>query len=60
VGKQALSRTRVALAVLDGMLAPHQAAGRLTVLLEHRPSAVSVDGDHVRAVELSSLRSGAG
>jgi hypothetical protein len=58
VGKQALSRTRVALAVLDGMLAPHQAAGRLTVLLEHRPSAVSVDGDHVRAVELSSLRSG--
>jgi DNA-binding LacI/PurR family transcriptional regulator len=49
---------RVALAVLDGMLAPHRAAGRLTVLFEHRPSSVSVDGDHVRAVELSSLRSG--
>jgi hypothetical protein len=49
---------RVALAVLDGMLARHRAAGRLTMLLEHRPSSVSVDRDHVRAVELSSPRSG--
>jgi DNA-binding LacI/PurR family transcriptional regulator len=49
---------RGALAVLEGMLAPHRAAGRLTVLLEHRPVAVTVDRDHVRAVELASLRSG--
>jgi hypothetical protein len=49
---------RVALAVLEGMLAPHRAAGRLTVLLEHRPVDVSVDRDHVRAVELASLRTG--
>jgi FAD dependent oxidoreductase len=49
---------RAALAVLEGMLAPHRAAGRLTVLLEHRPVGVSVDRDHVRAVDLASLRSG--
>jgi DNA-binding LacI/PurR family transcriptional regulator len=49
---------RVALAVLEGMLAPHRAAGRLTVLLEHRPVSVSVDRDHVRAVEITSLQSG--
>jgi DNA-binding LacI/PurR family transcriptional regulator len=49
---------RVAHAVLEGMLAPYCAAGRLTVLLEHRPVGVSVDRDHVRAVELASLRSG--
>jgi DNA-binding LacI/PurR family transcriptional regulator len=49
---------RAAHAVLEGMLVPHRAAGRLTVLLEHRPVGVSVDRDHVRAVELTSLRSG--
>jgi DNA-binding LacI/PurR family transcriptional regulator len=49
---------RVALAVLEAMLAPHRAAGRLTVLLEHRAIGVSIDRDYVRAVELSSLRSG--
>ncbi len=48
---------RVALAVLEGMIAPHLAGGRLTVLLEHQPVSVSVDRDHVRAVELTSLRS---
>ena len=50
---------RVALTVLEAMLAPHRAAGRLTLLLEHRPVGASVDRDHVRAVELASLRSGA-
>jgi DNA-binding LacI/PurR family transcriptional regulator len=49
---------RVALAVLEGLLATHRAAGRLTVLLRHRPSSVGMDGDHIRAVELASLRSG--
>ncbi|RSM74452.1 FAD-dependent oxidoreductase [Amycolatopsis sp. WAC 01375] len=41
---------RVALAVLEAMLAPHRAAGRLTVLLRHRPVAAEVSGDRVDAV----------
>ncbi|RSN60815.1 FAD-dependent oxidoreductase [Amycolatopsis sp. WAC 04182] len=41
---------RVALAVLEAMLAPHRAAGRLTVLLRHRPVAADVSGDRVDAV----------
>ncbi|WP_129843496.1 FAD-dependent oxidoreductase [Streptomyces sp. RFCAC02] len=44
---------RVALAVLEGMLAPHRAAGRLTVLTGHRPVAAESDGDSVRAVTLA-------
>jgi hypothetical protein len=44
---------RVALAVIESMLAPHRSAGRLTVLLHHRPVAVEVDGDSVRAVVLT-------
>src|SRR5512132_724048 len=55
---QLCHQPRVALALPEGMHAPHLAAGRLTVLLEHRPVAVTVDRDHVRAVELASLRSG--
>jgi hypothetical protein len=43
---------RVALAVLNAMLAPHASAGRLTVLHEHAPDAAEVDGDRVRAVTL--------
>ncbi|KAA9150176.1 FAD-dependent oxidoreductase [Amycolatopsis acidicola] len=43
---------RVALAVLDAMLAPHRAAGRITVLTEHRPVAAEVTGDRVEAVVL--------
>ncbi|GAA3850391.1 FAD-dependent oxidoreductase [Streptomyces sedi] len=49
---------RVALAVIEGMLAPHRAAGRLTVLTEHRPVAAHTDGDEVRAVTLRDLRGG--
>ncbi|MDT0266645.1 FAD-dependent oxidoreductase [Streptomyces sp. DSM 44915] len=49
---------RAALAVLEGMLAPHRAAGRLTVLTEHRPVAAHTDGDRVRAVTLRDLRTG--
>jgi hypothetical protein len=41
---------RVAAAVVDAMLAPWTAAGRLRVLLRHRPVAADVDGDRVRAV----------
>ena len=41
---------RVALAVLEQMLAPHVSSGRLRILLEHEPVAADVDGDRVRAV----------
>ncbi|WP_406635767.1 FAD-dependent oxidoreductase [Amycolatopsis sp. WGS_07] len=41
---------RVALAVLEAMLAPHRSSGRLTVLLRHRPVAADVTGDRVEAV----------
>ena len=44
---------RVALAVLESMLAPHRAAGRVTVLLGHRPIAADVTGDRVEAVTLA-------
>ncbi len=50
---------RVALAVLEAMLAPHRTAGRLTVLTEHRPVAAETDGDSVRAVTLADTRDGA-
>ncbi|MFC9692669.1 FAD-dependent oxidoreductase [Kribbella sp. NPDC056951] len=41
---------RVALAVLEAMLAPHRSAGRLTVLLQHQPVAADVSGDRVDAI----------
>src|SRR5260370_3058603 len=50
---------RVSLAVLEEMLAPHISAGRLTVLLRHKPSAADVDGDRGRAVTVKDLDSGA-
>jgi hypothetical protein len=43
---------RVALAVLEGMLAPHRDAGQLTVLLGHAPVAAEMHGDAVRSVRL--------
>lgn len=49
---------RVALAVLEATLAPHESGGRLTVLREHRPVAAEVDGDRVRSVAVRSRRSG--
>ena len=50
---------RVALAVLEGMLAPYLSAGRLTLLTSHRATGCDVDGDRVRAVSLCNLRTGA-
>ncbi|MHB2017295.1 MAG: FAD-dependent oxidoreductase [Candidatus Xenobia bacterium] len=44
---------KVSLAVLQGMLAPYQAGGRLTLLLEHRPAAAEASGDVVRSVTLA-------
>ncbi|TWD73011.1 FAD dependent oxidoreductase [Kribbella amoyensis] len=41
---------RVALAVLESLLAPHRASGRLRVLLQHEPISASTTGDRVEAV----------
>ncbi|MFO7693299.1 MAG: FAD-dependent oxidoreductase [Vicinamibacterales bacterium] len=49
---------RVALAVLEGLLAPHIATSRITLLLEHAAFAADVDGDRVRAVAFRNLRTG--
>ncbi len=49
---------RVALAVLDQMLAPHLSGGRLAVLREHVPVAAETDGDHLRAVQVEDRRTG--
>ncbi|WP_103501398.1 MULTISPECIES: FAD-dependent oxidoreductase [Streptomyces] len=46
---------RVALAVLEAMIAPYRSAGLLTVLTEHRPVAAETDGDTVRAVTVEGL-----
>ena len=43
---------RFALAALDELLAPHVAAGLLTILTEHRWVAGETDGDLVRSVTL--------
>lgn len=45
---------RVAVAVLEEMLAPAISSGRLTLLLETWPRAARVDGDRIEAVELKS------
>ena len=44
---------RAALAVIEGMLAPALAAGRLTVLLRHAPVRAAVTEDRVDAVVLA-------
>ncbi|MFE7111295.1 FAD-dependent oxidoreductase [Streptomyces sp. NPDC057575] len=49
---------RVALTVLEAMLAPHRAAGRLTLLTEHRVVAAEADNDVIRAVTLENRRTG--
>jgi hypothetical protein len=49
---------RVGLAVLEEMLAPHVAAGRLRVLSGHRPIDASLTGDRVAAVRVQSAATG--
>ncbi|KRV46465.1 FAD-dependent oxidoreductase [Wenjunlia vitaminophila] len=49
---------RVAVAVIDEMLAPHRGSGRLTVLQPYRPVAADTDGDRVTAVTLAHRDSG--
>ena len=41
---------RVGIAVLNEMLAPHLAAGRIVILTRHRPVAVEMASDRARAV----------
>lgn len=48
----------VTVAVIDALLAPHRADGRLRVLMEHAPVSVDVDGDAIRAVAVRDLRTG--
>ena len=49
---------RVALAVLQGMLAPYLSSGQLTLLLEHKITGADVSGDRVRALKAVSQRTG--
>lgn len=49
---------RVAVAVIDEMLAPYRSARRLEVLLRHVPVAAEVEHDTVRSVTLRDERSG--
>ncbi len=49
---------RVALAVLTDLLAPFASGGKLTVLLEHRPTRAEVQGDRVRSVTVRDLKTG--
>src|SRR5262249_40572397 len=45
---------KIALAVLEGMLAPHRHSPQLKLLLHHIPIRADVDGDTVRSVTLKN------
>ena len=49
---------RVALAALQGMIAPYLSTRQLTLLLEHKVTKADVDGDRVRALTATNVRSG--
>jgi hypothetical protein len=49
---------RVALAVIEGMLAPYRSGGKLDILLCHRAISAEADGDSVRAVTVENLETG--
>ena len=49
---------KVALAVLEAMLAPYVSSGRVTLRLRHVPVAARADGDRVTGVVLRSLETG--
>ncbi len=49
---------RVALAILNAMLAPYLSNGQIFLLTEHRPISAETAGDRVRAVTLLDLRGG--
>ena len=45
----------VAVKAIDELLAPHMAAGRVTVLRKHRTLKVETDGDRIRAVHVHDM-----
>ncbi len=47
---------RVALAVIEGMLAPYRSSGQLQVFLNHKPVSVELEGDYVKAVTLECVK----
>ncbi len=49
---------RVALAVIEEMLAPHRSSRGIEVLPRHRPTTAETDGDRVRAVTLRDEQTG--
>ena len=49
---------RVGLAVLEELLAPHVAAGRVTILLHHLARGADVTGDRIHAVTVRSSGTG--
>jgi hypothetical protein len=49
---------RVALAVLNAMLAPYLSSGRLALLLEHKIISAEFHADSVRSLQARSIRSG--
>ncbi len=50
---------KAGLAALIEMLAPHESAQRIRILLQHTPTAAQLAGDRVEAVEVRSLLTGA-
>ncbi|MFC9558667.1 FAD-dependent oxidoreductase [Agromyces sp. NPDC056965] len=50
---------RMAVAAIEERLAPWRSSGALTILRNCRPVSADVDGDHVRAVTVEHLTSGA-
>jgi hypothetical protein len=50
---------KVALAVMQAMLAPHESAGRVRVMLNKKPVAAHADGDRVRSVTVVDVHTGA-
>ena len=49
---------RVAVAVLEAMLAPFVSQGKLTLLLEHKAASAELANDSVRAVKVRDLHAG--
>jgi hypothetical protein len=49
---------RVGVAVIESMMAYPRSRGLLSVLLDHKPIAVDMDGDTARAVTLEDVRDG--
>ncbi len=50
---------RVALAVLQEMLAPYLSTGRLQIFLNHKATSAETNGDRVQAVSVLSVETGA-